>query len=133
VRSSLAAPRGEYESKAILGLAHAWPRSHRTRQQGRELRSLLRDVAARLTTPTGLLGEAWERLSDGRTIPVEDMPHVWEHSLFYLASREIYGSARYRLGRTDFVTRACRAGRAPLTAGVCGPVAPGTRRAPTER
>ena len=48
------------------------------------------------------------------------LPHVWEHSLFYLASRAIYGSGRYRLGRSDFVTRACRARRAPLAAGVCG-------------
>ena len=119
VRSSLAAPRGEYESKAILALAHAWPRSRRTRRQAGALRGMLLDVAARLTTPTGLLGEAWERLAGGRTIPLEDMPHVWEHSLFYLASRAIYGSEPYRLDGEDFVTRACNARRAPSAAGTC--------------
>jgi hypothetical protein len=35
---------------------------------------------------------------DGRIQPVQDMPHVWEHALFYMAALKIYGT------RPDFPT-----------------------------
>jgi hypothetical protein len=53
-------------------------------------------MAAKLTTPTGLFGESWERHPNGAAFPVQDMPHVWEHTLFYLAALRIEGSAPYR-------------------------------------
>jgi hypothetical protein len=108
---SLAAPRGQYEAKALLGLAHAWrPLSGK---HADALRGTLRHLARALTTPTGLFGESWERLADGRPIPVQDMPHVWEHSLFYLSALEIEGARPYRFERGDFYSRACARGAAP--------------------
>jgi len=70
-----------------------------------------------LTTPTGLFGEAWERFG-GRPVPVEDMPHVWEHTLFYLSALRIDGFRRYAFSHSDRIVRACRSGAAPAT--VCG-------------
>lgn len=113
--ASLRSPRGEYEAKALLGLAYAWTRP--TPAQARELHAALSYLASGLTTPTGLFGEAWERFA-GRPRPVEDMPHVWEHSLFYLAALRIDGTHRYTFDRADYVTRACRKGAAPRQ--VCG-------------
>ncbi len=94
---SLRSAHGEYEAKALLALAHAWSRP--THAQAALLRSTLSYMAARLTTPTGLFGEAWERF-DGVPLPVEDMPHVWEHSLFYLAALQIDGARPYRFARS---------------------------------
>jgi hypothetical protein len=114
MRKSLAAPRGQYEAKALLGLAHAWKPFSRTHR--RELGRTLRYMARALTTPTGLFGESWERLAGGRPIPVQDQPHVWEHSLFYLAALSIEGSRPYRFEPSDLYSRACAAGAAPATA-----------------
>jgi hypothetical protein len=110
MEASLRAAHGEYEGKALLGLAYAW--SHPTEAQSAELHSTLAYMASALTTPTGLFGEAWERFG-GRPVPVEDQPHVWEHTLFYLAALQIDGAARYRFAGSDLVARACRSGRAP--------------------
>ncbi|MEA2399213.1 MAG: glucoamylase [Thermoleophilaceae bacterium] len=109
--SSLKGPHGEYEAKALLGLAHAW--SHPTPDQAAKLESTLRYMARALTTSTGLFGEAWRRFAGGRPAPVEDMPHVWEHSLFYLAALEIDGSRPYWFQHGDLWRRACRSGTAP--------------------
>jgi hypothetical protein len=62
------------------------------------LRTTLAYVAGALTTPTGLFGESWTRLANGRIQPVQDMPDVWEHALFYMAALKIYGT------RPDFPT-----------------------------
>jgi GH15 family glucan-1,4-alpha-glucosidase len=105
---ALAGPRGQYEAKALLGLAHAKGGSP-------ELRATLRYMARALTTPTGLFGESWTRVA-GRPFPVQDMPHVWEHALFYLAALRIDGTRRYAFDRSDFYTRACRSGTAPPAA-----------------
>ncbi len=113
--ASLRSPQGEYEGKALLGLAYAWSRP--TPAQSRELHGVLAYLASTLTTPTGLFGEAWERFG-GRPLPVEDMPHVWEHTLFYLAALRIDGARRYAFDGADYITRVCQAGGAPL--GVCG-------------
>ncbi|MFL5895723.1 MAG: hypothetical protein ACJ76Z_11520 [Thermoleophilaceae bacterium] len=91
---SLAAHQGEYEQKALLALAEAWRPA--TAEQRLELRRTLHYMATSLTTKTGLFGEAWKRYSSGRPMPVEDMPHVWEHCLFYLASLAVDGSERSR-------------------------------------
>jgi hypothetical protein len=58
------------------------------------------------------LGEAWERFG-GRPLPVEDMPHVWEHTLFYLSSLRIDGAKHYYFARHDYIDQACKAGTAP--------------------
>ena len=73
-------------------------------------------MARSLTTPTGLFGESWTRLSSGHPLPVQDMPHVWEHTLFYLAALEIDGAHRYTFDRRDWFTRACRDRAAPARA-----------------
>jgi hypothetical protein len=96
-QKSFAQPQGQYEAKALLGLAYAWaPLSSAHRQT---LDGLLHHVATDLTTPTGLMGESWQRLGDGRTIPVQDMPHVWEQALFYMAAVQTDGGRPYRFGR----------------------------------
>jgi len=89
---SLASPRGEYEAKALLGLAHAW--NSPTVEQRVELERVLSAMASSFTTNTGLFGEAWQRYR-GVATPVEDQPHVWEHCLFYLAAIQIEGARPY--------------------------------------
>ncbi len=121
--ASLRSPRGEYEGKALLGLAYAWGRP--TPAQSHELHGVLAYLASALTTPTGLFGEAWERFG-GNPLPVEDMPHVWEHTLFYLAALRIDGARRYAFDGPDYIKRACQAGAAPQ--GVCGRAGPLRRR-----
>jgi hypothetical protein len=113
MHASFQGPEGEYEGKALLGLAYAWSRP--TRAQSAELHGTLAYMASTLTTPTGLFGEAWERFR-GRPAPVEDQPHVWEHTLFYLAALQIDGAMRYRFARTGYVDTACRSRRAPRAA-----------------
>lgn len=107
---SLRAARGEYEAKGLLGLSYAWKSP--TRPESRELHRALSYLAHTLTTPTGLFGEAWERFG-GRPLPVEDMPHVWEHTLFYLAALRIDGARRYSFARADMIGQACRTRTAP--------------------
>ena len=114
MRAALAAPRGQYEAKALLGLAYS---SGGPRATAR-LRGTLDYLARALTTPTGFFGESWTRLPGGRPLPVQDMPHVWEHALFYLAALRIDGARRYTFQRTDAFTRACRSKAAPPRA--CG-------------
>jgi hypothetical protein len=109
MESSLAGSRGQYEAKALLGLAYA----RRDRSELTHLRQTLSYMARVLTTPTGLFGESWIRLKDGKPIPVQDMPHVWEHTLFYLAALKIDGARRYTFDRTDVFERLCRTGVAP--------------------
>lgn len=115
MRRSLAARRGQYESKALLALGYAWKplsRAHR-----RALQSALGYIARDVTTPTGLLGESWKRVAGRpRPIPVQDQPHVWEHTLFYLAALQIDGSRRYRFGSAGFYTGACARNAAPRLA-----------------
>jgi hypothetical protein len=114
MRSSFASDRGQYEAKALLGLAYAWKPF--SAAHASELRTTLTYMARRLTTPTGLFGESWTRLADGRLIPVQDQPHVWEHTLFYLAALQIEGSHHYRFAARDFYARACAHRRAPRSA-----------------
>jgi hypothetical protein len=96
--ASLAGPRGQYESKALLGLAYAY--AHDPAGLAR-LRTTLAYMASTLTTPTGLFGESWERLANGHIQAVQDMPHVWEHALFYMAALQIDGAAPYRFARSE--------------------------------
>jgi GH15 family glucan-1,4-alpha-glucosidase len=109
---ALAAPRGQYETKALLGLAYA----RRDRPTLLRLRATAAYMARALTTPTGLLGESWTRLPNRRPIPVQDMPHVWEHVLFYEGTIKAYGARRYSFDHTDVFARACRSGTAPPSA-----------------
>jgi hypothetical protein len=114
MNKSLAAARGQYEAKALLGLAHAWRPLRGARR--RALKRVLRFMARTLTTRTGLLGESWERLASGRTIAVQDQPHVWEHALFYLSALQIEGGRGYRFAGGGFVAGACARGIAPRAA-----------------
>jgi len=114
MRKSLAAPHGQYETKALLGLAHAWKPF--TPAHRRKLTRTLRYMARALTTPTGLFGESWIRLANGHPIPVQDQPHVWAHSLFYLASLKIEGTRPYRFEHGDLYARACAREAAPSSA-----------------
>src|SRR5581483_2696742 len=59
VTKTLAGDRGQYEGKALLGLGYAW---HADPAKLRLLRAPLAFIARSLTTPTGLLGESWEKL-----------------------------------------------------------------------
>jgi len=107
--ASLASPQGSYEGKAVLALAYAgFPRG--------DLDPTLSYMARSLTTPTGLFGEAWRRFAGGRPTPLEDMPHVWAHSLFYLAAVQADGSRPYSFARSDVWRRACRHAAAPPSA-----------------
>jgi GH15 family glucan-1,4-alpha-glucosidase len=108
MRTALAGPRGQYEAKALLGLAYA----RRDPAELARLRGPLGYMARALTTRTGLFGESWIRIA-GHPRPVQDMPHVWEHALFYLAALKIDGSRRYTFERHDIFTRSCRSGSAP--------------------
>jgi hypothetical protein len=105
--ASFKAPTGEYESRGLLGLAHQW--AHPTQEQLAGMRHDLAYTASRITTPTGLLGEAWKRFSSAKPQPVEDMPHVWEHSLFYLAAIQIDGARPYSFDRSGLYARLCAA------------------------
>jgi hypothetical protein len=98
--ASLAGPRGAYEGKGLLGLAHAW--SAPTPDQYRELTATLSYMAASVTSPTGLFGESWRRY-DGKPHPIEDQPHVWEHCLFYLSAIQILGAEAYTPQSSDYV------------------------------
>jgi hypothetical protein len=109
MRKALAGPRGQYEAKALLGLAYA----RRGTPALARLRGTLRYMARSLTTPTGLFGESWTRLPGGRPLPVQDMPHVWEHALFYMAALRIHGAHPYTFERTDALARACHSRAAP--------------------
>jgi len=93
----------------VLALAYAgFPRG--------DLDPTLSYMARSLTTPTGLFGEAWRRFAGGRPTPLEDMPHVWAHSLFYLAAVQADGSRPYSFARSDVWRRACRHAAAPPSA-----------------
>ncbi len=99
MKKSLAAPRGQYEAKALLGLTYAWHPLNPARR--RFLDRTLRHMAGELTTPTGLFGESWERNPKGRPYPVQDMPHVWEHTLFLMAALRVEGAQRYRFSHAN--------------------------------
>jgi hypothetical protein len=94
MKHSLAAPFGQYEAKALLGLAHAW-RPYGAKHR-RKLRRTLGYMARALPTPTGLFGESWERYPSDHPFPVQDQPHVWEHSLWLMAALQIDGATPYR-------------------------------------
>ena len=100
MQRSLAALRGQYEGKALIGLAYAW--STPTALQQRELLGTLSYMAADLTTNTGLFGESWTRTYGPRPTAVQDQPHVWEHSLFYLAAVRIAGTNPYSFDPVDY-------------------------------
>jgi len=113
MEASLASRQGSYEGKALVGLTYAWQPA--TPSQHAELVDALHHIAS-TATPTGLLGEAWERLNDGSPIAVQDMPHVWAHTLFWLAAVRIEGAAPYTFSTTDFYGSHRRAPALPSAA-----------------
>ena len=100
MQKSLGSARGQYEGKALLGLAYAW--SNPTSAQKQEMLGTLSYMAADLTTNTGLFGESWTKSYGPKPTPVQDQPHVWEHSLFYLAALRIDGGRPYTFDTTDY-------------------------------
>ena len=100
---SLASPSGQYEAKALLGLAYAW--SDPTAAQREELLGTLSFMAGGLTTNTGLFGESWTHKYGPRATPVQDQPHVWEHALFYLSALRIDGAQPYTFDPTDYAAQ----------------------------
>lgn len=90
--------RGQYEAKALLGLAHAYQALGDDAGLERVRRGLrwIADVQAGYQD-TGILGESWY-VRDGRVASVVAQPHVWAQVLFYLAALEAYGSAPYQPG-----------------------------------
>ena len=111
--ASLASQKGSYEQKGLLGLAHAW--SSPTAAQRAELLGKLSYMAALLTTPTGHFGESWIRLTTSRPQTEEDMPHVWEQSLFYLAAIQINGATPYSFDSSDYYLQNLAPGAPPMT------------------
>lgn len=103
VRESLTGARGSYELKGIIGLSRFWTKP--TWRQSQALKQHLRFLANQQTTPVGVFGEAWQRNADGWPIPVQSMPHVWMHTLFYMAAAKVWGTERYSFQRSDFYTR----------------------------
>ncbi|MBN8866449.1 MAG: hypothetical protein J0H98_02745 [Solirubrobacterales bacterium] len=93
VREALAGAKGSYELKGVLGLSYQW--ANPTARQSRSMKRHLAYIANEQTTPTGLIGEAWRRFSDGFAAPVQDMPHVWVGILFYMSAYKVYGHERY--------------------------------------
>jgi hypothetical protein len=96
--------KGQYEAKALHGLAHF----HNAVDPGgmaRVKRGLawMADVLA-AGQETGVIGESWT-VRDGEVFSYVAQPHVWEHTLFYLAAIEAYGRAPYRAGRLDRLLR----------------------------
>ncbi|MBI4577474.1 MAG: hypothetical protein HY722_14535 [Planctomycetes bacterium] len=84
--------RSAYDLKGAVALAEAWA-ADPVRRAG--LADLVRRAALEMPTPgTGHLGEMYEiqALGPGRLLfrQVNDMPHIWEHALFYLAARRLY-------------------------------------------
>ncbi len=93
VAQSLAGAKGSYETKGILGLAFQW--KNPTARQSRAMERHIEYIAAEQTTPTGLIGEAWQRFEDGFAAPVQDMPHVWVGILLYMGAYKVYGHEPY--------------------------------------
>lgn len=94
VRDALAGPKGSYETKGVLGLSYQWARP--TARQSRAMKGHLIYIAREQTTPTGLIGEAWQRFADGSPTAVQDMPHVWVGILFYMSAYRVYGHEPYQ-------------------------------------
>jgi hypothetical protein len=95
VAASIAAPGdgkqfGLYESAALLGAARIWRLSDPARLA--DIRRGLHWIADVQATPgTGLIGETW--YDRGGHIQTDHaIPHLWEHTLFYLAALEAYGA-----------------------------------------
>lgn len=85
---------GQYEAKALLGLAHHYNavNPERLDRVRRGLRWIAGVQAA--TRDTGILGESWT-VRDGELLTFVSQPHVWEQIYFYLAALEAYGRKDY--------------------------------------
>jgi hypothetical protein len=82
--ASLERNSGLYEAVALLGLCHAWKGTDPSKLAA--LSATLSYMASALTTSTGLFGEGWLRWGDGKTGPLNDQPHTWEHALFDMSA-----------------------------------------------
>lgn len=78
-----------YEAKVALALAHIWGKDPAKRGRvERLLATLVRDVP---TPDTLHYSEFYDFVAGNpRAITVNDVPHVWEHSLVYLTAMELH-------------------------------------------
>ena len=83
---------GLYESKALIALARFWRRSDPAKL-ARVRRGIDWIAHVEATPDTHVLGETW-RVARGRVLTYTATPHLWEHTLFYLAMLETYGAER---------------------------------------
>jgi GH15 family glucan-1,4-alpha-glucosidase len=84
--------QGGMEARGLLGNAYAW--SGRSAKMSKVKRALSWLAAQRVTKGTGLLGGAWQ-VREGRVHIMRSQPHVWHHSMFYLAALKAYGKKPY--------------------------------------
>ena len=83
---------GLYESKALIALARFWRRGDPAKL-ARVRRGIAWIAHVEATPDTHVLGETW-RVARGRVLTCTATPHLWEHTLFYLAMLETYGAER---------------------------------------
>lgn len=83
---------GLYESKALIALARFWRRNDPAKL-ARVRRGIDWIAHVEATPDTHVLGETW-RVARGRVLTYTATPHLWEHTLFYLAMLETYGAER---------------------------------------
>lgn len=94
IRLSFQAPAGErdfglYEAKGLIALARVYRATDPAKLA--RVRAGLEWIAHVQATPdTGILGETW-KVKDGRVLTYTATPHLWEHTLFYLAALDAYG------------------------------------------
>lgn len=89
--------QGQYEAKTLIGLGIAARESDDPPVSLDEIRDGLNWIAdehAR-SDSTYVMGEAWvrETYADGEVDSAVSQPHVWEQSLFYMASLIAYGNS----------------------------------------
>jgi hypothetical protein len=91
---------GGYEGKALVASCKALPTLGVSPAQRNDMRSTIQQGVGMLaesstassrgfTTDTGMFGETWKLFGTGtsaHTEPENDMPHVWEESLYYMTA-----------------------------------------------
>ncbi|HBP17726.1 MAG TPA: hypothetical protein DEA08_08030 [Planctomycetes bacterium] len=88
-------PRSGYDAKHVLALSTIWGPAHPRRA---ELEAAYLALARGLPAPgTDLVGEHYRITREGDQVRfrcLNDVPHVWEHALLYLAAMRLYPPPR---------------------------------------
>ncbi len=79
-----------YNAEQVHALAHAWKDEP---AKLAELAAILDYVTAHVATKdTRHFGEMYRKKAGSPDyLPLNDIPHIWEHAIYYLAARAIYG------------------------------------------